>query len=381
MNDKNYLSIDSSILYRCSQKYFDKALDEYGLGYAHVLFLTLIYENEGISMNTLANLGSFDKGTITKSIAKLQDNDYVRIETSLDDKRRKLLYTTNKCNEIMPIIYKYKNNWSDYLCQDLSLEEFNSFINSFQKILVRCNDFNSIDDKNNDFKVFGLQKLTLLDYPGNMASTLFTGGCNFKCPFCHNKNLVFLDENINEISKDDIFEFLNKRSNVLDGVCISGGEPLINEGLIAFIKEIKNLGLKVKLDTNGYCFDKLKYIIDYKLVDYIAMDIKNTYSKYPLTTGIDDLDTDNIKNSIKILMNSNIEYEFRTTIVKEFHDEKDMYEIGEMLKGAKRYYLQNFNPSNNCISNDLHSHSKETLLHYLEIILEYIPNAIIRGLE
>ena len=182
----------------------------------------------------------------------------------------------------------------------------------------------------------GLQKLTLLDYPGKTACTVFTGGCNFRCPFCHNASLVN-DLNSDEISESDFFELLNKKKNVLQGVCITGGEPTLMPDLSEFIAKIKKLGYLVKLDSNGYRPEVIKNLVHDNLIDYIAMDIKNSEEKYPLTTGIDNIDIAKIKESINFIMNCNIDYEFRTTVVKELHTSTDIEAIGLLIKDAKKY--------------------------------------------
>jgi pyruvate formate lyase activating enzyme len=188
--------------------------------------------------------------------------------------------------------------------------------------------------------IVGLQKLTLLDYPGHVACTVFLQGCNFKCPFCYNSSLIKSDTD-NIISLDEFFAFINSRKKILDGVAITGGEPLLNCEIKEFIKQIKELNLLVKLDTNGSNPSLLKELLEANLLDYVAMDIKNSYEKYPITCGV-DVNLEDIQESISILMNSSIDYEFRTTVVKEFHDIEDFHKIGQMIKGAKNYYLQSY---------------------------------------
>lgn len=189
----------------------------------------------------------------------------------------------------------------------------------------------------------GFQKLTLIDYPGKLATTVFTVGCSFRCPFCHNPELIisnFQFSIFNNMEKD-FFEFLKKRKEKLQGVCITGGEPTIQPDIIRFIKKIKNLGFLVKLDTNGSRPDVLKKIIDLKLVDYIAMDIKNQLKNYNKTSGV-KIDKDRIKLSVDLVMNSKIPYEFRTTVVPGIHSEKDFLEISKWIKGAREYWLQKY---------------------------------------
>lgn len=208
-------------------------------------------------------------------------------------------------------------------------------------------------------KISGFDKLTLLNYPDKVACTIFTSGCNLRCPFCHNSGLV--TNNYNEISFDSIYEYLKKRIGILDGVCITGGEPLIHADIKDYIKKIKDLGYLVKIDTNGSNPKLLKELIDLKLVDYIAMDIKNIYSKYDITSGV-KVNIDNIKKSISIIENSGIDYEFRTTIVKEFHSTQDIKEILSYISSNSNYYIQNFKNSNDVFNRNLSSFSEKELV-------------------
>lgn len=208
-------------------------------------------------------------------------------------------------------------------------------------------------------KISGFDKLTLLNYPDKVACTIFTSGCNLRCPFCHNSGLV--TNNYNEISFDSIYEYLKKRVGILDGVCITGGEPLIHADIKDYIKKIKDLGYLVKIDTNGCNPKLLKELIDLKLVDYIAMDIKNIYSKYDITSGV-KVNIDNIKKSISIIENSGIDYEFRTTIVKEFHSTQDIKEILSYISCNSNYYIQNFKNSNDVFNRNLSSFSEKELV-------------------
>lgn len=225
----------------------------------------------------------------------------------------------------------------------------------------------------------GFQKLTLLDYPGKTACTVFTGGCNYRCPFCHNAGLVTkLDTEI--IPESEVFNHLEKRQGVLDGIAISGGEPLLQGDIEEFLQKIKDLGYSIKLDTNGSFPEKLKSIIDKGLCDYVAMDIKNSKERYNETIGINRFDISLMEQSVEILMNSNVDYEFRTTITKNFHTIEDIKKIGEWIKGTKKYYLQNFVDSGNLIDCNVEGVSKEEMKKMLEAIKEYIPTAEIRGL-
>ena len=204
----------------------------------------------------------------------------------------------------------------------------------------------------------GFDKLTLLNYPDKVACTIFTKGCNFKCPYCHDSSLISLDK-VND-KYEEVISYLNKRKGILDGVCITGGEPLIHKSTKDLIIEIKNMGFLVKLDTNGSNPTMLKELIDEKLIDYVAMDIKNTFDKYEMTICC-KTNIDNIKRSIEIIENSNIDYEFRTTIVKELHTIDDIKGIVSMLNKKSKYYIQNFRNSDGVLNKNLNGFTKEEL--------------------
>jgi len=229
-------------------------------------------------------------------------------------------------------------------------------------------------------KIYGINNLTLLDYPGHVACTLFAGHCNLRCPYCHNASLVLNPRDQPTVPEDDIFNMLAKRQKVLDGVCISGGEPAMHDDLPVFIGKVKELGFNVKLDTNGFFPDMMAFLLKDKLIDYVAMDIKNTLDKYPLTTGMDFLDVELVKKSVEYVMNADIPYEFRTTVVSEFHSREDFVSIGYWLRGAKSYYLQSFKDSGDLIGRDarLTPYPKDEMEYMRELLLQYIEKVEIR---
>lgn len=226
----------------------------------------------------------------------------------------------------------------------------------------------------------GLQKLTLLDYPGKVACTIFTAGCNFRCPFCHNASLVIETYKNKNIPEEEIFAFLKKRQGILDGVCVTGGEPLIQPGIEDFLFRIKELGFAVKLDTNGSFPDKLKQIVEAGLVDYVAMDIKNSPESYGKTIGIEKYDMKNIERSVEFLLSDVVSYEFRTTVVREFHQKSDFESIAKWIAGAKHYYLQQFVDSGDLIQKGLRAYNKDIMEQALEIVKKGVPTAELRGI-
>lgn len=229
-------------------------------------------------------------------------------------------------------------------------------------------------------RIDGLQKMTLLDFPGKVACTVFTGGCNFRCPFCHNALLVTeLPENP-DYTVDEILAFLKKRSGLLDGVAITGGEPLINPDIGDFIRRIRRLGYSVKLDTNGSYPDRLKSLVAEGLIDYVAMDIKNCREKYAETVGLKSLELSRIEESVDFLKSEAVDYEFRTTVVKEFHTVEDIRSAAEWMKGAKRYFLQNFVDSGNLINSSMSGVDKSVMLEMQRAAADFVPKTEIRGI-
>ncbi len=226
----------------------------------------------------------------------------------------------------------------------------------------------------------GLQKTTLVDYPGLVACTLFVDKCNFRCPFCQNATLV-LEEEKNVISEREVLEFLNKRKKVLQGICITGGEPTLHTELKEFLPKVKELGYKIKLDTNGSRPDFVRELIDSKLIDYVAMDIKAPLEKYGLAAGV-KVNKEAIKESISLLLEGRIDYEFRTTVVPTIIELEDMPKIGELIKGAKAYYLQQFVNTVPLLDPEFEKimpYSKETLQKMAEMVKPYVKKVGIRA--
>ena len=229
-------------------------------------------------------------------------------------------------------------------------------------------------------KICGLNKTTLLDYPGCVAATVFAGGCNFRCPFCHNGDLVLHSAKMKEYSEEEVLNFLNKRKNVLEGVCVTGGEPTLYSDLPEFIAKIKAMGYKVKLDTNGSNPKMLKRLVEGKLVDYVAMDIKAPVSEYNKVCGV-QVDTESVQQSVAYLKQGEIPYEFRTTVVKELHTKQDILEIGKWILGAENYYLQSYRETDENICKGFSAMEKEELFELEMELKKSIKNVEVRGVE
>lgn len=226
--------------------------------------------------------------------------------------------------------------------------------------------------------IHGLQKMSLLDYPNKVSCTVFFGGCDFRCPFCHNGELV---EGTYPPQLDDreLLAFLGKRRGLLDGVCISGGEPLLRSDLKELLLPIREMGFSVKLDTNGTHPARLRELVEAGLVDYVAMDIKNSPERYAETAGVPGLDLAPIRESVSFLLEGTVDYEFRTTVVREFHDGDSFRAIGPWIAGAKHYFLQSFVDRDTVLMGGLHPCSEEELRAFADLVRPWVPTVTVRG--
>lgn len=230
-------------------------------------------------------------------------------------------------------------------------------------------------------QIYGFQKSTLLDYPNHLACTIFTGTCNFRCPFCHNGQLVLQPQSLSTIDETDIFSYLQKRQMILEGVCITGGEPTLQKDLKPFIIQLRELGYHIKLDTNGYRPDILEDLLSEHLLDYIAMDIKNSPQHYAKTSGLSTINLQTINTAIELITQSSIDYEFRTTVVKELHTLDDMIAISNWLPSHSKYYMQSYQSCPTILSEGYHAHPIETLQQFLYAMQKHLPHATLRGVD
>ncbi len=230
-------------------------------------------------------------------------------------------------------------------------------------------------------RINGLQKLTLLDFPGRTACTVFTGGCNFRCPFCHNASLVLREAEQPVLDEEEIFAFLEKRRGLLDGVAVTGGEPLLQRDLAAFLRRVKALGYAVKLDTNGSDPAGLKALLDEGLVDCVAMDIKTCRENYAAVCGVPGFDTAPVEASAALLLAGSLPYEFRTTVVRELHSPADFERIGRWLAGAEEYYLQTFRDSGDLVRPGLTACTRDEMERMRAAAAPWIPHTALRGAD
>ncbi len=228
--------------------------------------------------------------------------------------------------------------------------------------------------------ISGIQKLTLLDFPGKLACTVFTSGCNFRCPFCHNASLV-LPGMSDHIDEQEVFSFLKKREGILEGVCITGGEPCLQPDLETFIRKVRDIGFAVKLDTNGSFPEKLSSLLEKGLLDYVAMDIKTSKERYSEVCGVQNEKLlENVQKSVEILKSSSVPHEFRTTTARELQTKEDFEKIGRWLSGEKRYFIQQYEASGELVGDEMTPYEKEELTEFAKVMKNFVENVEIRGI-
>ena len=227
--------------------------------------------------------------------------------------------------------------------------------------------------------VCGYEKFSMVDYDEKIACTVFTGGCNFRCPFCHNGALVVGNVKAEQRDEGEVFDYLQKRKGLVDAVCVTGGEPTLQPDLKDFLRKVRDMGYLTKLDTNGLRPDVLKAVLDENLVDYVAMDVKNSPEKYAMTVGLKDVDVSKIKTSIDMLVHSGIGYEFRTTLIKEFHTAEDMAKIADMICGADKYFMQKYKDNEECIAHGFSPIKKDEVEKFKSLFDGKVAKIGLRG--
>ena len=359
MQTQNDLLMDVSILYRTTQKFYDRMLQSHDLTYAQLPILLLIYENEGISMQTIAIKGQYDKGTITKNVQKLVSLGYVQIVPSKKDKRLKELYTTDKTKQIVSNIYRIRRDWWNHLIKNIPYEKLNDFTNIYQQISENASQYANVEPERIQF--FKMKKLSMNDYPEALCTTLSTGGCNFRCPGCLKSDLVFLKEDVIPISNDSIKEHFDQRKDVIQAVCIQGGEPLMHEHLDDILMYLKDRKYLIKIDTNGTFPERLKDWVHRGLIDYVSVNIKNSKRNYKQSIGVEKAELSKIQETIDFLMSDGVEYQFVVDVIEELHSKETIISIGKWLHGAKKMILNTYRPNERAIQSGLHGYSRDVM--------------------
>lgn len=370
------LLLDISILYRSTQKYYDQMLQSISLTYAQLPILILIYENEGISQQQIAQDGGYDKGTITKQVQKLEEMGYIRVQPSKKDKRAKELYTTAKARGIMSKVYAIRTSWWRHISSSIPKEDMAAFSSFYKNMATSAKEFAKADL--NAISFFEHQKLSFQSVPGKVSTIVATGGCNYRCPCCNESHLVFLKEDSISYSQEEILQYVKSRKDMLDSITITGGEPLMHTELDPFLKKVKQMGFFINLMTNGSYFEHLKSLVEQKLVDRVVMHIKNVPEKYGETIGLKTYEILEIEKSIRLLNTEKIESVFVITPVHEFHTPEDLVAMAKWLQPAPSLELHIFEEKETVIQKGYHGYTREELNKIKKELEFYIPNVKIR---
>lgn len=374
MDKQTDLLMNLSVLYRSTQKYYDRMLQSIRLTYAQLPILIMIYEQEGVSMRDIAQSGVYDKGTISKSVKHLEQQGFIRIETSRQDKRNKELYTTDYAKQQMSMVYSIRRDWWQHLVKDIDQDGFDTFISSYEIMAQNAREY--AEHHQAVLHFFKWQKVSLSAYKDHISTILYTGGSNFRSPFDEHPELVFISENLKEVDADGIHDYLKKRRGIIEAVCIKGGEPFMYEELADFLKVVKEMGYKVKIYTNGSFPNRLKEYIEQGWIDSISLDIKNSPSGYAKSIGMSSFDVRPINDTIEYLIRSKLDYECTLHIVKEYHTTRSIQAIGKWLKGIRRLIVYNNIEQKHTIVASLHSVSECTYQKYIAILKEYIEDVV-----
>lgn len=367
MSKQNDLLMDISILYRSTQKYYDKKLADLSLTYAQLPILISIYEDEGISMQQIAQDGGYDKGTITKNVQKLASLGYVEVQSSLKDKRVKELYTTDNTKQVMNRIYGIRRNWWKHIIHSLPLEKVEEFSSFYEEMAENAKAY--AEKEETEIQIFSHKKVDLLTYSNKISTTFSTAGCNFRCPFCQKRDLIFLNENRIELDIEQIKEYLNKRSNVLDAVCFDGPEVLMHPELEPLLRYIKDLGYVIKIRTNGSYPELLKRWVAYRLVDFVSLDIMNSRFAYSSTIGVSNFDLSLIDETLELLRSQVVRHEVVLTLIQEIHTLQDVQDVASWVQGVQSFVLRSFVGDEH-----FHGFDREQMKKSLEIAKAILPN-------
>ncbi len=329
MNEQGNFMIHLSVLYRNTQKYFDRVMEKYQIGWGQLMFLFFINENEGITMQDVTKIGEVDKGTTSKSIRTLQDRGYVTVRQDLEDKRVRRLYTTEKASRIMTSLYEYRNRFKNDVFTGVDSE-------AFEEMLAKiCDNSKELETSECEetLRIGRMKEMSLRALEGFVSCEVYASGCGFKCALCPHRDLVFVPEDSTFVEENTVMTFLRRRICFLDAVCITGGEPLMQNAVLSFMKECKELGLIVKLETNGTVPERLRKVLQEGLADLVSMAIKNTREKYAETVGLDRdaFNYSGIEESIRLLRENAIPYQFTTVISKKTHTMDDLIEIAKQV--------------------------------------------------
>ena len=377
MDKQSDLLMNLSVLYRSTQKYYDRMLPSIDLTYAQLPVLILIYEQEGISSNEIASHGVYDKGTISKTVKHLEQHGFIYSVKNEEDKRNKNLYTTDYAKQIMSMVYDIRRDWWHHLIADVNPEHFDYFLECYDQMSRNAKAY--ADSEPTDIHFFDWQKVSLSSYQDHVSTVLYTAGDNFRCPYYTRPELVFVQEDLEEIPLDTIKTYLKQRQGILEAVCIEGGEPFMNNKLEYFLEYVKALGYKTKVHTNGTFPEALKRYIDKGLLDFVSLELKNGPKEYAKCIGMEGFDVSPITKSLSILQQSGIDYQTEIYLVKGYHSQASIAHLTKWIEGVKKIVVHTQIDGSKTIIPGLLPLEKDQLEKCITHLKEKIPVVQVEG--
>lgn len=377
MDKQTDFLMNISVLYRSTQKYYDRMLQSINLTYAQLPILIMIYEKEGISMREIAESGVYDKGTISKNVKHLEQQGFIHIETNKKDKRNKELYTSDFAKQNMSKIYSVRRDWWQYLIRNIDQSTFDQFIGSYDLLAKNARKFEEFNVV--DLLFFDWKKVSLTNYPNHISTVFYTAGNNFRSPFDRHPELLFIKEGLAEIPKNSILDYLEHRQNRIEAVCIEGGEPFMNEHLEEFLSYCKELGYLTKVKTNGTYPDFMKDLVSKNLIDYIELEIMNSPKMYAKSIGMAQFQTDQIDQTLSCLKQEKIDYHCSIHLVREFHTLKSIESMANWLDGIGKMIVYTDIESEDTVQKSLHNVDEKTLSQMVHILQSHCKEIEVRG--
>lgn len=377
MDKQSDLLMNLSVLYRSTQKYYDRMLQSIQLTYAQLPILIMIFEQEGISSNEIVNHGVYDKGTISKTVKHLEQHGFIYSVKQEEDKRNKSLYTTDYAKQIMSMVYDIRRDWWHHLIADVDEDHFEHFLKIYETMSRNARTY--ADSQPTDIHFFQWQKVSLSAFTDHVSTVLYTGGDNFRCPYYTHPELVFVQEDLEEIPLDTIKNYLEQRKGILEAVCIEGGEPLMNPKLEYFLEYVKELGYKTKVHTNGTFPEHLKRYAKKGLLDFVSLELKNGPKEYSKCIGMEGFDIQPISDTIAFLMESNLDYQIEVQLVKGYHTPKSIQALASWIKGVKKVVVHTQIDGTKTIVPDLEALDKDQQEQCIAQLEKVIPIVQVEG--
>lgn len=366
MDQQTDFLMNISVLYRSTQKYYDRMLQSINITYAQLPILIMIFEQEGITMREIAQSGVYDKGTISKNVKHLEQQGYIHIYTSKHDKRNKELYTSDLAKQNMSTIYSIRRNWWQHLIQNIDESSFSQFIGSYDLLAKNARQYEDASDSQIHF--FQWKKVSLNSYPNKISTVLYMAGNNFRSPFDTHPELLFIKEDLKEISLHEIEIYLKERQNQIQALSIEGGEPLMNPNLESFLKFSKNLGYLNKIQTNGTFPDLMIQWIERKYIDFVDLKIMNSPNQYAKSIGMAHFSMSSIDQSLQYLKKCSIDYQCSIYLVKEYHNIRSIEAVSKWLSGIKKLVVYTNIEACKTVQSNLHNVDPMTCLNMIEIL-------------